>query len=154
MAENEQIRKLTPKQALFVSEYCSNGYNGYQAAKAAGYKGSYFVLANVATENLKKPYLKAVIDDNIRQRQVKCEFNREQSEQELINAQQRAIAKGDIGAEIAAIREKNTIFALRTENINTTITDQQAELDESEQEAARQIAIIANRESIKVRKGA
>jgi len=130
---------MTAKQQAFVDYYCSNGYNGVQAARDAGYKGSYNTLHAIAVENLQKPTIKAAIDDYIRKRQVKCAFNREQSELELIQAQQRAIAKGDIPSEIAAIREKNAIFALRTENIHST-SDQQRELDEKEAVEAKRIS--------------
>ena len=111
------MRKLTDKQQAFVDEYCSNGYNGVQAAKSAGYKGSYSTLNNMARDNLQKPAIKVAKDEYIKDRQEKCAFNREQSELELIHAQERAIEKGDIAAEISAIREKNTIFALRSETI-------------------------------------
>lgn len=52
--------KLTTKQQLFVSAYCSNGFNGTQAALAAGYaeKSARFV----GHENLTKPYIIEEID--------------------------------------------------------------------------------------------
>lgn len=43
---------LTPKQQAFVDAYTGNGT---AAARAAGYKGSDATLAQVASENLKKP---------------------------------------------------------------------------------------------------
>lgn len=52
-----QDRLLTYKQELFVDKYLSNGGNGVEAAGDAGYKGCYQVLAQVASENLKKPYI-------------------------------------------------------------------------------------------------
>jgi len=116
MAKNPETG-LTEKQAAFVEYYCSNGYNGLQAAKSAEYSGSSNTLGQRAHELVNNSKVRAAIDEYIRKRQEKCEFDREQSELELVHAQERAIAKGDIAAEIAAIREKNTIFALRTEVI-------------------------------------
>ena len=127
-----ETRKLTGKQQAFIENYCSNGYNGYQAAKSARYKGNYSTLGSIAVENLQKLAIKAAIDDYIKQRQEICEFNREQSERELINAQQRAIASGNITAEIAAIREKNAIFALRTENYADKTIQQPKPLSEQD----------------------
>lgn len=43
---------LTPKQQRFVDAYTGNGT---AAARAAGYKGTDATLAQVASENLKKP---------------------------------------------------------------------------------------------------
>ena len=51
--------KLTPKQALFVSEYLKTG-NGTEAARRAGYKGNDVTLGQVAAENLKKPQIKRI----------------------------------------------------------------------------------------------
>jgi predicted DNA-binding ribbon-helix-helix protein len=53
LADNE----LTPKQQLFVDAYLSNGFNGVDAARKAGYKGEYKTLSVVASENLDKPYI-------------------------------------------------------------------------------------------------
>ena len=54
---------LTRKQALFCEAYVSNGNNGFDAVKAAGYsQKTYKVISNMATENLAKPGIKAYID--------------------------------------------------------------------------------------------
>lgn len=53
----EATKDLRPKQARFLAEYCSNGYNGTQAAVSAGYSKN---CANeIAAENLAKPSIKA-----------------------------------------------------------------------------------------------
>lgn len=46
---------LTPKEEAFAECYVANKGNGVQAAKDAGYKGSYDTLNAVARENLQKP---------------------------------------------------------------------------------------------------
>ena len=52
--------KLTIKQSLFVSAYCSNGFNGAQAAITAGYSEK--TAKAIAQENLTKPYLKEAVE--------------------------------------------------------------------------------------------
>lgn len=46
---------LTDKQARFIQEYVTNGYNGTKAAIAAGY--SKRSAQEIATENLRKPLI-------------------------------------------------------------------------------------------------
>jgi phage terminase small subunit len=52
------MAKLTAKQEAFVAAYSGNGT---AAARAAGYKGTDAVLAQVASENLRKPEVVAAI---------------------------------------------------------------------------------------------
>lgn len=63
MAKNS----LTTKQRLFVEAYLATGFNGVKAARAAGYKGNDITLAAVAYENLRKPHIKALIDQRIKE---------------------------------------------------------------------------------------
>lgn len=54
---------LTLKQKLFAEAYVTNGGNGVRAAAAAGYNSDkYNVLAAIASENLRKPEIRAYID--------------------------------------------------------------------------------------------
>ena len=57
-------KPLTPKQEAFTENYLANGFNGTQAAKAAGYQGDDHTLSEVARENLRKP----VIASRVRER--------------------------------------------------------------------------------------
>lgn len=52
-------KKLSAKQAAFVAAYAGNGT---EAARLAGYKGSDATLAQVASENLRKPDVAAAIE--------------------------------------------------------------------------------------------
>jgi len=63
----EKPQKFTLKQAAFISWYCSAvvNFNGTEAARRAGYAGNNVTLANVATENLQKPYIRAEIDKRV-----------------------------------------------------------------------------------------
>jgi phage terminase small subunit len=51
---------LTPKQRKFVLAYRETG-NGVQSAKRAGYKGNDNTLHSVATDNLRKPTIRAAL---------------------------------------------------------------------------------------------
>lgn len=54
--------KLTPKQALFVSEYMKTG-NAKEAARNAGYKGNDETLRSIGKENLTKPPILRAIEE-------------------------------------------------------------------------------------------
>lgn len=58
--------RLTGKQRQFVNLYVANGFNGFRAAKAAGYKGSDDTLRTMASENLTKPNIKAAIEAHMK----------------------------------------------------------------------------------------
>jgi phage terminase small subunit len=54
---------LTLKQKLFAEAYVTNGGNGVRAAMVAGYNSTnYNVMASIASENLRKPEVRAYID--------------------------------------------------------------------------------------------
>lgn len=57
-------RKLTTKQRLFVEAYLANP-NATDAARKAKYKGNDFTLAQVGAENLRKPYIAALIEKRV-----------------------------------------------------------------------------------------
>lgn len=58
--------KLTTKQRLFVEAYLANP-NATDAARKAGYKGNDNTLAQVGKENLRKPYIAALIGERVEQ---------------------------------------------------------------------------------------
>lgn len=60
------IRKkhgLTVKQYFFCKYYVSNGHNGADAARRAGYKGNNHQLSVIADQNLAKLGIKAFIEE-------------------------------------------------------------------------------------------
>jgi phage terminase small subunit len=61
MLKLNQKNKLTKKQEMFCREYVSNGHNGTQAAIGAGYSKK--TAAEIAKENLIKPYIKSFIQE-------------------------------------------------------------------------------------------
>ncbi len=65
--------KLTPKQALFVSEYLKTG-NATEAARQAGYKGNDNTLRSIGTENLAKPAISRAIAKRQEKRSQRLEL--------------------------------------------------------------------------------
>lgn len=62
------MAKLTDKQRLFVEFYLSNGLNATDAARRAGYRvKNAATYRTIGAENLAKPYLRALIDERLRQ---------------------------------------------------------------------------------------
>ena len=57
--------RLTLLQHRFINEWFLTGGNATQAAKRAGYKGSYSTVAVTGHDNLKKPKIKAAIDKRL-----------------------------------------------------------------------------------------
>lgn len=55
-------RKMTPKQLKFASEYIKTG-NATKSAIEAGYSKN--TAAEIGKENLKKPYIKAYINEKL-----------------------------------------------------------------------------------------
>ena len=53
---------LKGKQKAWADSYLSNGNNGTEASRQAGYKGNDNTLCSVGKENLRKPHIKAYID--------------------------------------------------------------------------------------------
>ena len=61
--------KLDKKQRAFVEAYLANGFNGTQAALKAGYgktRSSIASLADIASENLRKPHIRELVDQRLR----------------------------------------------------------------------------------------
>ncbi len=65
MAE-KKLKKLNPKQKLWVENYLSNGFNASLAAKEAGYKcKSDLGFRKMGYENRTKPHIKARIEERL-----------------------------------------------------------------------------------------
>lgn len=56
-----KLKGLSEKEKAFCVHYCSNGFNGTQAAIKAGYSDK--TARQIATENLSKPYIKNYINE-------------------------------------------------------------------------------------------
>lgn len=98
---------LTQKQLLFVESYLLLG-NATEAAKAAGYSGNRATLGAVGGENLKKPAIRAVIEERqaeIRQRSAVTLEEKRQKLWAIANACQQT----DPARAIRAIHELNVM---------------------------------------------
>lgn len=60
------MAKLTAKQKAFVAHY-TRSLNGTDAARRAGYRGTYDSLRVIASQNLTKPHIRRAIDDMLRE---------------------------------------------------------------------------------------
>ena len=58
-----KVKKLTPKEKLFINHWLNNHFNATQAAIDAGYSKK--TAGVIGHENLKKPYIKQYIDSVI-----------------------------------------------------------------------------------------
>lgn len=57
---------FTTKQQLFIDAYCGPArFNATEAARLAGYAGNDLILASMGSENLRKPHIRAAIDERI-----------------------------------------------------------------------------------------
>lgn len=57
---------LTDKQRIFVDEYLKC-WNATEAARRAKYEGNHVTLAAVGYENLRKPHIKEIIDQRLKE---------------------------------------------------------------------------------------
>jgi hypothetical protein len=65
MKDEQNKKRLTMKQQLFVEHYLSNGGNGVAACRSAGYTGSDETLRAIASENLTKLHIMKQINQRI-----------------------------------------------------------------------------------------
>ena len=118
---HKKTLQLTFKQQKFVDEYLINGGNGTQAAKKAGYKGNDHTLHSIATENLRKPAVKAYID----KRRVELAGTAKVT-QEMIVEELKAIAFSNIhdvmdkNNQIKNVSELDRSIASTIESVQTT----------------------------------
>jgi hypothetical protein len=113
------MSKFTPKQEAFVHWYCSAvvNMNGTEAARRAGYAGSDNTLANVASENLRKPYLRAAIDKRLEKALSGADVTVEAVLRELDALGAKASEAGQYGAAIRASELKGKYLKMFTDRI-------------------------------------
>lgn len=66
------MSELTDKQQLFVNEYLKC-WNGTEAAKRAGYSGTYDSLRAIASQNLTKPHIVKYIQERIEEAKISAD---------------------------------------------------------------------------------
>ena len=132
---------LTYKQKAFCEFYTGecNG-NAHQSAMKAGYKidtaseQGCRLLTNVKIKNYINEILAVKAKDMV--------YNKVTAEQMLMDLIHRCQEAQDRSTEATAIKELNTINALRTENYNTTDLTQQKALEDIDKVEAERIANI------------
>lgn len=142
--------QLTNKQQAFIEHYCGDcTFNGTEAASRAGYKGSRGLLAVVATENLRKPKIKAAILVKTTETGRKIDVDVQEIVIEL-----RSLAFNpvmgllsiDTGNRLRALELLGRYKAMFTDKVQD-VTEQQRELSESEKAEAKRIANIRLKEA-------
>jgi hypothetical protein len=63
--ESEYFQKLSPQEQLFVSEYCSNGFNATLASKAVGAKTPAKFMKKDTINKAVEEFVKAVLGDKV-----------------------------------------------------------------------------------------
>jgi len=112
-------RPFTPKQQAFIDEYCINGENGLQAAKAAKYKGNDNALSQRAYELVRNSNVKAEIDRRIAEIKAKCIANREQRQQFWTRVMSGSEPGCTMGDKLRASELLGKSEADFTDNLNT-----------------------------------
>ena len=95
--------KLTPKQALFVSEYLKTG-NGTEAARRAGYKGNDVTLCQVGKENLRKPLVAAAIKEKADKRSKRLELEEDFEMKTALELLKEAREQGEVKSANAVLQ--------------------------------------------------
>ena len=93
--------KLTPKQALFVSEYLKTG-NATQAAKRAGYSEK--TAFRIGAENLQKPAVLAAIKAKDEKRQKRLELEEDFEMKTALELLKEAREQGDVKSANAVLQ--------------------------------------------------
>lgn len=147
MVEQKQNtkKKFTFKQQKFIDNYCgvSNG-NATDAARKAGYKGNEDTLKQVACQNLTKVYIKEEIDRILSQKKADSIANRQQRQRfwsRMMNGELDGISVSN-SDRLKASELLGKSEADFTDNVNTTDTQRQRELNDKEKQECAELARI------------
>ena len=138
------MRHLTVKQIAFKEAFCSNGGNGLQAAKTAGYKGNDNTMGQRAHELVNNSKVKAAIFEYKAILAKKLDHNRQIAIDMLVGDFKSLanLAKGGnvqaIQARTSITRELNAISNLHATTIVSEVKP--PELSDGEREALQSVA--------------
>ena len=126
----EYDEDLTDKERLFIIHYLTNNRNGTQAAISAGYSKN--SACAIASENLRKPHIRFVLDRELKKIEKKLKFDFEDKANLLWGASERCAGKTghnefDVSGIVNTISELNKMQGhyapVRTVNSQVTLQD-------------------------------
>ena len=130
---------LTLKQAAFVQHITSDCLgNGRQAAIKAGY--SLKVAHTQANENLNKPHIKLAIEQKLKEIAENKDVSVEWIVEKLKKGYDLAVQRNNVLATARFLELLGRYKAMFTDNLSTTDTQRQRELDDQEKEEAAEFA--------------
>ena len=135
-------RPLSLKQQIFCEEYSTNGNNGLQAIKKAGYKGSDNTLAVQANKNLIKPNIMAYMNKRKLELAEKFDFNKDIAVSRAEEHRQIALNKADIAGANGALTLQCKLFGLITEKTQSITSPEAQAMDEQRKAEAVRVAKI------------
>lgn len=112
--------KLTEKQKKFC-KYLASGLNATQAAIKAGYSAK--TARQMGSENLSKPYISEIAQQNAQEAQQKFEYTKELHFRELHELQEMAQKRGNVTAAINAVVQKGKLCGLYIEKQELTVKE-------------------------------
>ena len=123
-------KPLTYKEKAFGDFFATNGFIGWRAAESAGYQGSRDTLYVRASENLKKPHVRAYIDSLMDEMTLDVE-------QAIVELS--SIAKGeaaqyvnaDGSIDVRGLKDSGLIRNIESVRTRTHITDKVETYDHS-----------------------
>jgi phage terminase small subunit len=114
--------KFTTKERMFISCYVTNRFNGTQAAKDAGYDcTNENTFASIASENLRKPHIKAEIDRIVNEKLM----SREEVLMNLSN-----MARGSLNDYLHVVRKP--VRPIIKKSLRVCIEDIKAKMEDQE----------------------
>ena len=130
---------LTFKQAAFVQHYTSDCYgNATQAAIKSGY--SRHSANAIGLENLEKPQIKATITARLAEIKANSEITKEEMIESIKFGLKTAKDRNNMVAYARFAELGCRTLGMLTDNINTTDTQRQLELDAEEKAEAAEFA--------------
>ena len=127
------------KAEIIASNYCTVcNFNKSEALIESGYSRTY-AKSGRGLKIYEDILVKQAISKIQASNQVKTAYNATKAEQELEQARLRAIELKQVSAEIGAITGKCKLYALMTDKLLTD-TEQKQELDQAQEQEAREIA--------------
>lgn len=110
---------FTPKQTAFIRWFCSAdvNMNGTEAARRAGYAGNDATLSSMAKENLRKPHIRAEIDERLNSALSETNITVEKILGNLESTRIQAMVEGRYGAAVRCSELQGKYLKMFTEKV-------------------------------------